>query len=445
MPKLQVLTILTDPSLKTRIARLVEGDRISILDADCIEYAIRILEQSQIDKIVLEYHSHSKFTLDAMQYFRRNYRAVDLIAVSNEPEPREIVDALKNGALDFLAGAFSRDDLVQALFQKDPTLRQSSPEDTSRKKPEHLQSMVGESPDMLKVYKAITKAAKVSETVLINGESGTGKELAACAIHAASPVSAGPFIPVNCGAIPANLLESELFGYTKGAFTGADSTQNGFFQSASGGTIFLDEISNTSRAMQAKLLRVLEGNEVWRVGARTPDLVNVRIIAATNKNLPHLVEQGTFRKDLFYRLHILVIQLPPLRERKGDIPLMIEFFSQEFSRQLQKPCPRFTKEVFELFENYSWPGNVRELRNTIKRLITMTDRTVITSEDLNEPIQQTPIRYPEDRRTLDEVQREHILKVLKQTDGNKSHAARILGITPKTLRSKIGSQLVTNE
>jgi transcriptional regulator with PAS, ATPase and Fis domain len=290
---------------------------------------------------------------------------------------------------------------------------------------------------MSAVFDFIPKAAATSVTVLITGESGTGKELVARAIHYSSERAPAPFVPVNCGGIPESLLESELFGHVKGAFTGATESRAGFFQTADGGTIFLDEISNTGLSMQAKLLRVLQDKEVCMVGSRRPSSVDVRIIAATNRDLLGLVKKGLFREDLYYRINVITIDLPPLRERGGDILLLINYFVTKFAQELGKPRLKFSDKALEVLKNYNWPGNVRELENAIQRLMVMTDAAQIDVPDLPSLMRFSALREAGFNRTLAEVEAEYILNVLTLVDGNKTKAAAILGIDRKTLREKL--------
>jgi DNA-binding NtrC family response regulator len=290
---------------------------------------------------------------------------------------------------------------------------------------------------MLKVFKAIEKAASTSATVLISGESGTGKELVARAIHYSSPRGSCPFIPVNCGGIPEGLLESELFGHVKGAFTGATESRAGFFQTADGGTIFLDEISDTSPSMQVKLLRVLQDGEVCMVGSSKTRKVDVRIVAATNKDLLNLVSKGLFREDLFYRLNVLTIALPPLRERADDILLLIRHFTSKFAQEEGKPIPKFSDDALRVLVSYQWPGNVRELQNVIQRLVLMSEGDLIDVPDLPSLMRFSALRSTGLNRTLAEVETEHIRNVLASVDGNKSKAAEVLGIDRKTLRERL--------
>ncbi|MDD3626801.1 MAG: sigma-54 dependent transcriptional regulator, partial [bacterium] len=267
--------------------------------------------------------------------------------------------------------------------------------------------------------------------------SGTGKELVARSIHYNSNRASFRFVPVNCGGIPEELLESELFGYVKGAFTGASETRAGFFQTADGGTIFLDEISETSIGMQVKLLRVLQDKDVYMIGGRKPEKVNVRIIAATNKNLSKLVEKNLFREDLYFRLNVINIEIPPLRDRENDIILLINYFSNKFAENLGKPVPKFSDNALRVLKNYYWPGNVRELENVIQRILVMSEEEIVDVPDLPGLMHFSALQGSGFDRTLEEVEAEYISNVLQKNNGNKTRAAEILGIDRKTLREKL--------
>jgi two-component system response regulator HydG len=297
--------------------------------------------------------------------------------------------------------------------------------------------VIGESEPMRDVYRTVTKAARTAATVLVCGESGTGKELIARAIHYGSDRAASSFVPVNCGGIPENLLESELFGHVKGSFTGAVETRAGFFQTADGGTIFLDEVSEMSLAMQVKLLRALQEKEVYMVGSTRSHKVDVRVVAASNKILPTLVDREQFRQDLYYRLNVIPINLPPLRDRDNDIVMLINHFTHVFAEQAQREVPRFTEAALQTLRSYHWPGNVRELQNVINRMVVMVDGDVIDVTDLPDLMRVALPRSAGFTRTLEEVESEYIRNVLESVDGNKTRASEILGIDRKTLREKI--------
>ncbi len=290
--------------------------------------------------------------------------------------------------------------------------------------------ILGDSPKMKRVFETIKKVAPTDITVLIQGETGTGKELAAKAIHTLSPRKEHPFVPVNCAAIPKELIESELFGHEKGAFTGATSAREGKFQVADGGTIFLDEIGDMSLDLQAKVLRILEDRELQRVGGSKSISVNVRVLAATNKDLAKTVEDGTFREDLYYRLNVVAIELPPLKERKMDIIPLAEYFIADRVKKISSKAQR-------LMEAYDWPGNVRELRNCIDRAVVLGDGKVIQPEDLPYALRKGGQVIPAPLETLEHMEEDHIVRVLRYADWNKSDAARILGVTRQTLDNKI--------
>jgi len=291
---------------------------------------------------------------------------------------------------------------------------------------------------MTDIERIIDRIKNTRVTVLVTGESGTGKELIARAIHYSGNTSKSPFIAVNCGAIPENLLESELFGYTKGAFTGADSTRAGFFQAADGGSIFLDEINSASLAVQQRLLRVLQEKEVMMIGSNKPQKIDIRVIAATNANLLKLIEKGTFREDLFYRLNVINIEMPPLRKRPEDIPILANFFIRKFASELETKVRSISERAIKILGNYRWPGNIRELENTIQRSMIMADEKIDVEQlpdfvKMSSPQEENPSSW----QTLEEVQRKYIEKVLHSVEGNKTQAAKILGIDRKTLREKL--------
>ena len=308
--------------------------------------------------------------------------------------------------------------------------------------------IIGRSPAIKRVFRLIEKVAPTESTVLILGESGTGKELVARAIHQKSRRKDGPFIPVNCGAIPEELLESELFGYEKGAFTGANRSKPGRFELAHGGTIFLDEIAEMSPKLQVKLLRILQEKTIERLGSERSIPVNIRIIAATNRHLEKEVAEGRFREDLYFRLNVIPIKLPPLRERREDIPLLAEHFLQKFCEREEVPVKRLSEEALECLLSYSWPGNVRELENLMERLVILTEDEIIKREDLPEYLCKPPavrINLLEDfppegldlQETLKEMEKSLILKALEASGGVKSKAAQLLRLNRTTLIEKM--------
>ncbi len=296
--------------------------------------------------------------------------------------------------------------------------------------------MVGDSTAFGQVLTIVDRVKDNKATVLIQGESGTGKELVARAIHYSGKYSKGPFIAVNCGAIPENLQEAEMFGYIKGAFTGADQNRNGFFQAASGGTLFLDEIGNACLDVQAKLLRALQEKEITKVGSRTSEKVDLRVVAATNMDLSEEIKKKSFREDLYYRLTVVEIKVPPLRERKSDIPLLVDRFLQKYGMEYRDRLLRMDSEALKILERYSWPGNIRELENVVQRAVIMADGP-IGVKDLPDFLKYE-IEFPEEElMPLRDMERQYIKRVLLYAEGNKTKAAKILKISRKTLRDKL--------
>jgi two-component system, NtrC family, response regulator HydG len=346
------------------------------------------------------------------------------------------VAALKNGAYDYVSKPFDPDDIAHSVHnalshkraeQENARLRETV---ASVVRP---QEIVGQSPAMIRVFEAIQTVGPTDATVLITGESGTGKELCARAIHAASPRHYNPLVVIHCGALAETLLESELFGHEKGAFTGAQYRKKGSFEVAEGGSIFLDEIGDISLKTQTDLLRVLQEREITRVGSTHPIQVDFRCIAATNKKLEQLIEDGRFRPDLFYRLNVFQIQLPPLRDRKGDIPILVEHFVRKFSASMNKRINRVSPAAMGLLDRYQWPGNIRELENAVERAMVVAQEPEIREEDF-------ALRLPlaeHQPRTLEDIERAHILAVLEDCKGNQTLAAEVLDIDRVTLHNKL--------
>jgi two-component system, NtrC family, response regulator AtoC len=350
------------------------------------------------------------------------------------------IRAIKEGAYDYVSKPFKLDEIKltiqRALGQKrllEENIHYRQELITKYK----LENIVGRSTQMLQVYKTIARVAEGRSTVLLMGESGTGKELIARAIHFNSPRGPRPFVAVDCSSLAETLLESELFGHVRGAFTGAVTAKKGLFEEADSGTCFLDEIGDISPAMQAKLLRVLQEHEIKRVGDTETIKIDVRIVAATNKNLEGLVAEKKFREDLFYRLNVVSIHLPSLRERPEDIPLLADHFLSKFAAQNNKPASRISPEAMDILIRYGWPGNVRELENVIERTVTLSSANLILPEDLPRRLQLEPaqmdLKSLPSRIPLSELEKLYIQKVLEETGGNKKRAADILGIDRRTL------------
>ena len=347
------------------------------------------------------------------------------------------VEALKSGALDYLIKPLDFDNLQQTLSQALVHTRQ--PDGAVEASPAAQFGMVGDSPAMQALLHNIALVAPSDATVLIHGESGTGKELVARALHASSARRDKPLVTLNCAALNESLLESELFGHEKGAFTGADKRREGRFVEADGGTLFLDEIGDISPLMQVRLLRAIQEREVQRVGSNQTIAVDVRLIAATHRDLAEEVSAGRFRQDLYYRLNVVTIEMPALCQRREDIPLLAEHFLQRFAARNRKAVKGFTPQAMDLLIHYDWPGNIRELENAIERSVVLLTGEYISERELPMAIAATPIKteFSGEIQPLVDVEKEVILAALEKTGGNKTEAARQLGITRKTLLAKI--------
>jgi two-component system, NtrC family, response regulator HydG len=433
-----ILVVDDAPNTLELLQRNLTSQGYQVFTASNVPEAIKFLEGVIIDLVITDLKMPGISGLDLVRHVRENIRDTEVMMITGYPTIDGAVKAVKTGAEEYLTKPFTEEELFTAVRrvldkQRHHKMAQGHPDQTLS----NLYGLLGESEPMRKVFRDIEKAASTSATALISGESGTGKELVARAIHYHSARASAPFIPVNCSAIPEQLLESELFGHMKGAFTGATETRAGFFQTADGGTIFLDEISETQPPMQVKLLRVLQDKEVCMVGSSRQRKVNVRILASTNKDLPTLLTKGTFREDLYFRLNVITIELPPLRSRGDDILLLTFHFAARFAKELNRSVPEFSDQALQVLKNYHWPGNVRELENVIQRLVVMTEGNLVEVPDLPSLMRFSALRETGLTRTLAEVEAEYIRNVLTSLDGNRTRAAEVLGIDRKTLREKI--------
>ncbi len=436
--KESILVVDDAPDTLEVLRRNLVSQGYKVFTSPGVSEAIRVLEATHIDLVITDLKMPEVSGLDLIKHVRENLKDTEVMMITGYASVDGAVEAVKTGAEEYLAKPFTDEELFSAVKRALDKLyiRKAGNARPSEKTPVTY-GLLGESKAMYEVFNAIPKIASTAANVLITGESGTGKELVARAIHYSSKRASAPFIPVNCGGIPEGLLESELFGYVKGAFTGATESRAGFFQTADGGTIFLDEISETSLSMQVKLLRILQDKEVCMVGANRTRKVDVRILAATNKDLLGLVKKGAFREDLFFRLNVITIAVPPLRERGDDILFLANYFAKKYAGELGKITPRFSDKALEVVKNYNWPGNVRELENVIQRLVVMSDNELIEVPDLPSLMRFSALRDTGFTRTLAEIEAEYIRNVLTSVNGNKSRAAEILGIDRKTLREKL--------
>lgn len=363
------------------------------------------------------------------------------------------VEAMRQGANDFLTKPFSLDHLTSVVER---ALEVRALRDENRKLREELghrydlENIIGRSAPMQEVFQLVMRVAAAKSTVLIAGESGVGKDLIARAIHYHSPRRDRPFVKINCTSIPENLMESELFGYEKGAFTGATASKPGKFEEANTGTVFLDEIGDVTPSVQVKLLRILQERQFERLGSNKTVSIDVRVIAATNQDLRAALEQGTFREDLFYRLNVVPINMPPLRKRKEDIPFLAEYFLQKYSREAGRPIENITGEALRVLETHHWPGNVRELENVIERAVVLSRGKRLDAADIRiDDLQRRPLasddQFLPPGMTLDEYERYLIQEALRRAEGNKSQAARLLGLTRNAFRYRLSQTGVNGD
>ena len=422
------------------LRRNLQSKGYQVFTAPGVEDAVRLLEQTTVDLVITDLMMPKASGLDLVRHVRENLKSTEVMMITGYPSIGGAVDAVKTGAEEYLAKPFTDVELFSAVGRSLDKLRSRRAAEAPAKPA--LASpfgLVGESPAMQEVFGALAKVAPTPATVLITGESGTGKELVARAIHYSSPRASAPFVPVSCAAIPEGLLESELFGHLKGSFTGASETRAGFLQTAEGGTIFLDEISSTPLSTQVKLLRVLQEKEVCMIGSTRGRHVDIRILAATNKDLLSLVKKGTFREDLYFRLNVLTIDVPPLRDRGNDVLILTRHFAEKFAREMGREVPDFSPQALQVLRNYHWPGNVRELENVVQRLVVMNEAGPVEVPDLPSLMRFSGLRNAPYDRTLAEVEAEYIRNVLASVSGNRTRAAKILGIDRKTLREKLKS------
>jgi two-component system response regulator HydG len=442
-----VLVVDDDPAHRTMLRTLLTGWGYHISEADDGARAIAMVHEQAFDLILMDIRMIKVSGLEALVEIRAFNPAIPVIIMTAYSSVESAVEAMKNGAYDYLTKPLDFDELRltmeramehRQLREENRLLRETLGSHFNR------QNIIGSSPAMVKLLETVAQVAPSEATVLITGESGTGKEMIAGAIHFNSPRKDGPFVKINCAAITETLLESELFGHERGAFTGAYKRKEGKFRQAHGGTLFLDEVSEMSLAMQVKLLRVLQDREITRVGGEEVIKVDVRIIAATNKDLPKEIEAGRFRDDLYYRLNVVSLAMPGLRERREDIPLLAQHFLGQFSEKNSKHLAGLTPQAMDRLLKYDWPGNVRELMNAIERGVVLSRGDYLDKEGLplipkhrhlqGEPLLKDVIST---ELPLDEVEKASILRTLELTNGNKSEAARRLGITRRTLHKKL--------
>jgi len=441
-----ILVVDDDAVARDLLAEALKKEGYNVEAFGSGEEAIARGREGSVDLVLTDIRMGAVDGLTVLREFKRTSPDTAVVVLTAFGSLEGAIEAIKQGAYDYLAKPFKKEEIklvVERSLDHCRLVRENARFREELKGKEDWSPLVGSSPAMLEVYKLVARVSEGKSTVLLQGESGTGKELIARAIHANGPRRENTFVPVNCGALPDTLLESEMFGHEKGAFTGAVGTKTGLFESASGGTLFLDEIGELGQALQVKLLRVMQEQEVRRVGGTASIKVDVRIIAATNRDLEQLVKEGKFRDDLFYRLNVVRITLPSLKERQEDIPMLAHHFLQKWGVGATRAVRGFHPDTLTLLQHYRWPGNVRELENAIERAVSLSRGPLLTPDDMpaairqagTEPIQRVEPAEPpgEAYLTLEEVEKRHLIRVLKEMKGNKVKAAKVLGIDRRTL------------
>ncbi|PLX43599.1 MAG: two-component system response regulator [Desulfobacteraceae bacterium] len=442
-----ILVVDDDNAHRTMLRTLVGGWGYDIVEADDGSTAIEKVQERPFDLILMDIRMLKVSGLEALDRIKAFNPAIPVTIMTAYSSVETAIEALKKGAYDYLTKPLDFDKLrltIERAMEHTRLKEENRLLKESLGKHFDMQNIIGRSPAMISLLETVAHVAPSEATVMITGESGTGKELIAGVIHHNSPRKDGPFVKINCAAITETLLESELFGHEKGAFTGADRKKEGRFYQANHGSIFLDEVSEMPLTMQVKLLRVLQERELTRVGGEKVIPVDVRVIAATNKNLVDLKNRELFREDLYYRLNVVSLEIPPLTERRDDIPLLAQHFLEIFVDKNKKEIKGFTPKAMDQLIRYDWPGNVRELMNAIERAVVLARTDYLDDQDFSilQPLLQQAAPASSDfdniaNIPLEEVEKAAILRMLESVDGNKSEAARRLGITRKTLHKKL--------
>ncbi len=439
----RILIVEDEELMRELLTKILAKENYRIYQASSAEEALKLMQDQAYDLVLTDLRLKGMNGLQLLTEVRVLDPEILVIVMTAYASVETAVEAMRKGAYDYITKPFINEE-IRVMIRRALNQRHLSRENRHLKRElrerYRFENIVGNSETIEKVYRLIEKVSAISSNVLICGETGTGKELVARAMHYNSERSDRPFVAVNCGALTETLLESELFGHVKGAFTGAIANHEGFFRKADKGTLFLDELSEVSHGLQVKLLRAIQEREVTPVGGREPLKFDVRFIAATNKNLEDEVKKGTFREDLFYRINVITIPLPPLRDRKEDVPLLVNHFLQKYAQRLGRPSVKISREALQVLVNHDWPGNVRELENTIERAVALCEEDVIETTDLPEKLTQVRIAIrdlEEYEMTLDALEEQHIKKVLLKVSGDKVKAAQVLGINLSTLYRKL--------
>lgn len=447
----KILIVDDEKNQRELLSYILQKEAFNTQTSATAEEALNIIKNDEIDVVITDLKLPKMDGIQLLNEITKISPETSVIIITGHGSIDSAVYAIKQGAFDYITKPLKKEQIIlvtRKAIERTNLLKERKFLVSRISSKEAFEGMIGEHPSFKNVIKLILKIAPIEATVLITGESGTGKEMVAKAIHNISPRKNNPFIPVNCAALPENLIESELFGYLPGAFTGAVGRKKGIFEAASGGTIFLDEISEIPLQTQVKLLRFLQNKEIYPLGSTTPMQVDVRIIAASNVDLEERIKDGRFRADLFYRLNIFSIKLPSLRERSSDIPLLANYFLEKYRYLTQRENKFYTSSAIKKMLDYEWPGNIRELEAVVQKAIILSD-----SEEIDENIisnilridsslphrsDETIINFPKERKSLDEIERELIIEAMNKTGWNMSKASKILGITYRTLQYRLG-------
>jgi DNA-binding NtrC family response regulator len=431
----RLLVVEDDAGVRTTITTFLELEGYEVEAVASTAEALRRLSEGAYPIVISDIYLDERTGLDVLAAARSRNPDCAVILMTARGTMETVMAATQGGAFDYIAKPFELDTLLSAVKRAEESLSGAAEEETAEEEDLPESDMIGSSPQMVEIYKIVSRVAATDATILVEGETGTGKELFARMVHRNSPRAAHPFLPVDCASIAPSLLESELFGAVRGAYTGADRDRMGIFEAAHRGTVFLDEIGDIELNFQLKLLRFLQEREVRPLGSAKSKPVDVRVIAATNRDLQKLVEEGKFREDLWFRINVVRVVLPPLRERKGDVALLAHYFVKKYNQRYGRQA-RLIESGLEALNEYTWPGNVRQLQHLMERLVILAPDARIDRAAVREALRATE---PRDHaiETLADAEMDQIRKVLAATGGNKSRAARILGIERKTLYRKL--------
>ena len=449
LTRAKILVVDDEADMVETLEQMLSGANYDVVAATDSQKAFDLISKEQPDLIITDLVMPELDGINFMELVKAHYPHIPVILLTGYATVDSAVDAMKKGASDYLSKPFFSEELLLRV-EKCLTWRETDEENRylrdRMQRESQTSSIIGQSRALWQVLQLVDKVAPTDAAVLLLGESGTGKDLLARTIHNRSTRRDGPFFSVNCAALTENLLESELFGHERGAFTGATETKKGIFEVANRGTLFLDEISETGASFQARLLRVVQDGQFLRVGGNRHLKTDVRLISSSNRDIQEAIASGTFRSDLFYRLSGIQIQVPPLRERKEDIPLLARHFVEKYANELRRPVPVIAPEALLLLANYSWPGNVRELRNTIERAVILGHGNVITAEQLPkeiaatvfaEPEPEVAIHIPQTGLRLADLEKKLVEEALELSEGNQVQAARLLGISRDAFRNRL--------